>query len=377
MSRRRGGRRDRGREHGLEIGGDDLVEVVRLALVVPDDLAFGPDQLPGARCVVLNADDSRLRVRAPGLESQLAWFGLDEKELLEQRRGCGETIFVLEGDDLVIHDENGRQELLAVDRVPIALGGAARYNVANALAAIAAANALGLDRAAILAGLQQFAASPEDNPGRLNQLEVGGVRLFVDYAHNPHGVEALLRMVDSLAKRRWLVVVGQAGDRDDGSIRELARSVWGHRPDRVIVKELSHYLRGRELGEVPGLIAGELRHLGAQEAQLDFAASEVEATEKALGWAEAGDVVLLLSQEDRAGVLELGRERRTPPPLSQVASNQGQVLACELLAPRVVAAGGSLDHRPDGRVGVGGIVAGGSHELGSKVILAEKCAKND
>jgi len=175
---------------------------------------------------------------------------------------------------------------------------------------------LGLDDAAISAGLAALTNSPSGNLGRLNAFEFGGLRLFVDFAHNPHGLTALLEMAQALPAARRLVVIGQAGDRDDHAIRELARTAWLGRPDRVLVKEMPAYLRGRPAGEVTGMLLAELRSLGAREDQLDLAVGELQAARQALAWARDGDLVLLTVHADRDTVLRylqrLGSAQWTP-----------------------------------------------------------------
>jgi len=183
------------------------------------------------------------------------------------------------------------------------VGGAARYNVANALAATLVGSLLGLDDGAIAQGLAALTNTPTGNLGRLNAFEFGGLRLFVDFAHNPHGITALMEMAQALPAVRRLVVIGQAGDRDDHAIRELARTAWLGKPDRVLVKEMPAYLRGRPAGEVTGMMLTELRALGAREDQLDLAVGELQATRQALGWARDGDLVLLTVHADRDTVL--------------------------------------------------------------------------
>ena len=183
------------------------------------------------------------------------------------------------------------------------LGGAARHNVANALAAIAAADLLGLSPEAIGNGLRTFASDPQDNPGRLNEFTVNGARVLVDFAHNPDGVAALCAMAVALPARRRLILLGQAGDRDEASIREMARIVWEAHPDHIIIKELPGHLRGREVGEVPALIEDELRRVGAGPGSFSHAEDEPAAVEQALRWAQPGDLVLLLTHEERSAVL--------------------------------------------------------------------------
>ena len=57
--------------------------------------------------------------------------------------------------------------------VPATIGGLARHNIANALAAAAAARALGATLAQVRDGLRTFNPSPEQAPGRLNLYRVG------------------------------------------------------------------------------------------------------------------------------------------------------------------------------------------------------------
>jgi cyanophycin synthetase len=207
-----------------------------------------------------------------------------------------------------------REVVAAVGDVPIAFGGAARYNVANALAAIGLGAALGLSGEAMAAGLAALRNEQgTDNPGRGFLCEVDGFRVLVDYAHNPHGLTALVAFAGTVPARRRLLLLGQAGDRDDRAIRDLARTAWQLRPDRVILKELPTMLRGRLPGEVPAILEDELLRLGARRDQLGHAATELEAVRQALDWASPGDLLVLLvhtQREEAMALLDRWRGRR-------------------------------------------------------------------
>ncbi|MGK0522098.1 MAG: cyanophycin synthetase, partial [Planctomycetota bacterium] len=192
-----------------------------------------------------------------------------------------------------------------VQDVPATFGGTARFNVHNALAAIAAATALGIDPAAITAGLQSFVSSPEDNPGRGNRFDIGGVQVIVDFAHNAHSVSALADMVTTLPSSRRLVLLGQAGDRSDESVRDLVRATLQFRPDLIIVKRMRELLRGRDENAMVDLIEAELLALGTPSDAIMRSNSELEAVHAALAWARPGDLLLLLSHSQRADVLAL------------------------------------------------------------------------
>ena len=130
-------------------------------------------------------------------------------------------------------------------------------------------------------------------------FELDGIRVILDYAHNPAGLEQLGAFVDQLASdsavrerpgeaaRAANLVVGvvaTAGDRRDEDMRELGHVAARHF-DEVIVRE-DRNLRGREPGETAGHIAEGVREAmrdgpsraGTVEVILD----EMEAARKAL-----------------------------------------------------------------------------------------------
>ena len=136
-------------------------------------------------------------------------------------------------------------------------------------------------------------------------MELGGVQLIIDYAHNPHGLAALAELMLALPARRRLVLLGQAGDRPDEAIRALARAALEVRPDRVVLKEMERYLRGRVPGEIPALMEDELVRHGMAPEAIRRPGGEVAAVRDALAWARPGDVLLLTVHEDRPLVLAL------------------------------------------------------------------------
>lgn len=298
-------------DHLGEFGIGDLAALAEAKLVVTR--VIGPEGR-----VVLNADDPELAERGsrPGaFQAPVVWFTLDEANpLVQSHLESGGEAWLIQDGGLVHARGTHRAPLLPIADIPLALGGAARFNVANALAAAALADAIGLPAAAIAAGLRRVHPTPDDNPGRTNLLEREGVHILLDYAHNPHGLSALLELAATLPAERRLIILGHAGDREDEAIRDVARTAWTFRPDRVIVKELPSMLRGRAPGEVPALFLDELRRLGAPEDALVETPDEPTAVREALAWARPGDLLVLLVHTDRQAVLELlGRDRDVSP----------------------------------------------------------------
>lgn len=288
-------------DHLGELGVHDLASLAAAKLVVTRAVSMGGT-------VVLNADDPELVRASRALLAPVSWFSLDpENPVLRTQLGVGGPAAFLSGDELALVTVGERRTVARVGEIPAAYGGAARHNVANALAAIALAGTLHLPLEDMAAGLRAFASSPEDNPGRANLFERDGVRILVDYAHNPHGVEALLPLAATLPAERRLLLIGQAGDRDDDALRDLARAAWPFRPDFVVVKELPEMLRGRQPGEVPAVLVDEFRKLGMAPEAIVRTDSELEGVKQALAWARAGDLLLLLVHTEREAVMEMLR----------------------------------------------------------------------
>ena len=258
--------------------------------------------------VVLDADDARLLERGRHLAPPVLWCTLDPAHAdVRAHRAQGGDAAWLEDGALWLAAAGRVTRVAEVREVPIAFAGAARYNLRNALAAIGAASALGLPVAAMRDGLRAFAPTPEANPGRANVWRFGSCSAIVDFAHNPHGLQALAETAAVIPATRRGIVLGQAGDRDDASIRALARGAFAMHPDRVFLKDMEIYWRGRGAGEVPALLAAEFLAAGAPPAALEMHGDELSAIRAALRWAREGDLLLLTTHADRDAVFALMR----------------------------------------------------------------------
>jgi UDP-N-acetylmuramyl tripeptide synthase len=270
--------------------------------------------------LVLNADDSQLREQADGLVRRfgrsppLGWFavGPDQDTLHEYRLRGASTCGVHAGRLRLSHG-GANHDLGPISAMPLAMGGIAAYNVANMAGAALAAAALGISPKTIAAVLAAFGSRLEDNPGRLMRFEVDGVKVLVDYAHNPDGLRGFLKVADHLrgGTGRLGLLLGHAGNRKDADIEELARAAAEFQPDLVVVKEDEEHLRGRAPGEIPRIIRAELRRLGFPDSALPVANSEIDAARCALAWARSGDVLALPvhSPSARAAVVAMLEQR--------------------------------------------------------------------
>ena len=303
-------------DHFGEYGIDDLAGLADAKLSVA--AVVGREGL-----LVLNADDPVLRAKAArlperlGFQPRIGWFALDaEAPLLRSQRSSGRPACGVREGHLVLDHDGAVHDLGAVAGMPLAIGGLARYNVANLAASALAATALGMAPAAIASVFAKFGAALADNPGRMMQFQLGEVRVLLDYAHNPDGLKAFLAVAKGLRGRegRLAVLLGHAGNRRDEDLREVARVVASHAPELVVIKEIPTHLRGRAPGEIPRLLRAALLEAGLDESAIAMRDGEIEAARCALDWARAGDVLGLLvhGTESRAQLLDLLEQRQQP-----------------------------------------------------------------
>jgi cyanophycin synthetase len=245
---------------------------------------------------ILNAEDGMTPIMREYADCRLAYFSLDPNNVTFRNHvstnGLGAT---LENGWLMLY-ENGLRVPLCEDRqVPISFGGKARFNIANALSAVLAAFATQIHITDIISGLQSFFQSATTTPGRLNFVDFDGFRVMIDYAHNPHGLAAMSELARSLKRTRLVCVLGLPGDRRDEDIREAARIV-GSNFDRVILRD-DFDLRGRQPGEVAGVLREGLIAGGLDEEKISHRHAELDAIGLAVAEAAPGDLIVYIADK--------------------------------------------------------------------------------
>ncbi len=200
--------------------------------------------------------------------------------------GRGEAAAVRAVD--IVADAAGLRFVIAAEgrRLPIAsplLGG---HNVANILAAAAAARALNLSWDAVQTGVAACALVP----GRFERVgSATGPLVLVDFAHTPEAVENALRVARSLCAGRLAVVLGCGGDRDRGK-RPLMGAAAARLADRVYLT--SDNPRSEEPSAILEQITAGARASGGAAA-LQVIVDRRAAIRAAIRESDAGDLVLI------------------------------------------------------------------------------------
>ncbi len=311
------------------------------------------EAVPRSGSAVLNADDPLVARMARESRGQVIYFsmatekgqeGYDRVDGHVGRGGAALCLQETEDGELIVLRHGSRvMPLLHTHLLPATFGGRARMNVANALAAGAAAWAVGAHLHDIRQGLRTFTTSFYQAPGRLNLVDLNGFQVIIDYCHNVDGMRRLAEFVDlSMAgdgpvvgKRRVsrapkravgasagarvvparsdgngsrpprsgraIGVIGVPGDRRDEDQRAYGAIAAGAF-DMIYVREDAN-LRGRQPGETAAnVIAGveDARKAGARCAAAEPILNELEAAKAGMRQAKPGDLVVVCADDAAA-----------------------------------------------------------------------------
>jgi UDP-N-acetylmuramoyl-L-alanyl-D-glutamate--2,6-diaminopimelate ligase len=214
----------------------------------------------------------------------------------------------VEGCRFVLRTPAGRREVM------LPMGG--RFNVANALGALASVHALRGNIDTLIAALERGVRVP----GRFEPVQAGQeFAVIVDYAHTPDSLENVLRAARDIARGRIICVFGAGGDRDRGK-RPLMGEIAARLADVTIVTS------DNPRSEAPEAIVAEIVATIGDRPALQIELDRRMAIERAIALAEADDVVVIAGKGHEQGQ-EFEDGRKLPFDDSTVAR---QVLSAQI-----------------------------------------------
>ncbi|MEA2140506.1 MAG: UDP-N-acetylmuramoyl-L-alanyl-D-glutamate--2,6-diaminopimelate ligase [Solirubrobacteraceae bacterium] len=180
-----------------------------------------------------------------------------------------------------------------------------RFNVANALGALAAAHALGGELERLLGALERGVRVP----GRFEPVEEGqDFAVLVDYAHTPDSLENVLGAARALVDGgRVLCVFGAGGDRDRGK-RPLMGEIAARLADVTFVT--SDNPRSEDPEQIIAEIMAGVARVPAQPLVRSVSDRAI-AIDEAIGAARAGDVLVIAGKGHEQGQ-EFAGGRKVP-----------------------------------------------------------------
>jgi cyanophycin synthetase len=271
-------------------GINTLAELAQVKAVVPQSALRD-----GAS--VLNADNEWTVQMARSARGEIIFFSMDEENpvIQEHIREKGKAVILRQtryGEMLTIVENRRETSLVLASQIPATFDGRARVNIANALAATAAAVADDVQLDHIRQAMRTFSSSFFQTPGRFNMLDLDGQQVVIDYCHNVAGLEAIGDFVSRLNANRSVGVISMPGDRSDEDMEtfgRLAAKVF----DRIIIREDDNR-RGRADGEIAERLRDAAIAGGFDAGDLEIVLDEMDAVRRAVDTSDRSDLLVLL-----------------------------------------------------------------------------------
>ncbi len=246
-----------------------------------------------AKTIVANADDKNANYYLNFPATEKYTFGLN---LANQPNILGENI---------VSDQNGTGFTVGQNKFRLNIIG--RFNVYNALAAIAVGRSQKISDAKIAEGL----ASVKLVEGRMELVDAGqDFKVIVDYAHEPMSLTELFQSLRHIipAGRKIISVVGSDGGGRDKGKRETMGEVAGRLTDFVVITDVNCY--DEDPAQIAGMLAVGARKAGKQDnTDLFVIIDRREAIAKAVSLASAGDVVVITAKGTEPYMAVVGGKR--------------------------------------------------------------------
>ncbi|WP_438005430.1 cyanophycin synthetase [Sorangium sp. So ce321] len=285
-----------GPDHLGQDGIESVEDLLWIKMVVAERVREGGT-------VVLNAEDPLLAAvpqhrRMAKLSRNIVFFALDPSSpVLQAHVAQGGTGYTLKDGAIVELQGAAERHVVEAAEIPATFAGAALFQVANAMAAIAACRAQGVPVEVIQRALRTFDACGK-NRGRVNLYQLEDSYVLIDYGHNPGAFRATCALAAQWEGRRITAIVSLPGDRSSALLEECACEIAEGGFHRIIVKDDGDR-RGRAPGEVPALVQRVVAEVKPGQ-PCQVIPDEHEAVEHALATAEPGEVIVLFTEEARS-----------------------------------------------------------------------------
>lgn len=252
-----------------------------------------PETVLPSGYAILNADDDLVYEMRRNIECNLALFSMDENnpriKALQKRGGI---TAIYENGYVTLCRGQWKMRVMRAENIPLTHGGKAEFMIQNILPAILAANIQGISIEDTKVALETFIPSPTQTPGRLNVFKFNHFTILLDYAHNPAGMRALKKFVDSFEATVKVGIIAGIGDRreeDNNAIGQVAAEMF----DEIIIRQ-DKRLRGKTEEELIKMLHDGIK-MQNPNMKTTIIPSEREAIIYAVDNAKEGSLIVLSS----------------------------------------------------------------------------------
>jgi UDP-N-acetylmuramyl tripeptide synthase len=218
--------------------------------------------------------------------------GTDElRSQTSKEQLCFCVLEFVDGHEWVVIYDQVPLPVIPVASMPATFGGLARFNISNAMHAIAACYLAGTCLKDIKAGMESFSMSFDNTPGRLNFYEGHPFRVLLDFAHNTDGMRQLSEFVERIeVSGRKILMLQARGDIEDKYAKGIA-AVAARHFDHFVCRPHPLY-PAVDKHKVPGLLKASLLNVGVCEHQITTSTDPVLALDTMLNMGVEGDLLV-------------------------------------------------------------------------------------
>ncbi len=210
--------------------------------------------------VILNGDDAHVRAMAARSRARAIYF------VLESDPAPFENVFFLDQNCICKKMGGKTEKIIPIDQLPITSGGIQRYNIANAMAVLAAMEGmksfLPVSDTTVRATLKEFGNDPFDNLERFHLVSYAGETCVLLFAKNPASLSHEMDLIRTIREEgMFQSVVGilsAPGNRHEKYFKELSQLAAPLCDAFFVRPPAPHYLRGRDGREIVRLLSSAL-----------------------------------------------------------------------------------------------------------------------
>ena len=257
---------------------------------------------------VLNADDDHVYSMLDNIPCQAALFSMipTNPRILEHCRKGGIAAVYEEGK-IILRKGDWPIPVEKVINIPLTYSGKAAFQIQNVLAASLAAFVQDVNVEEIRIALQTFVPTPAQLPGRMNVFAFEKYKVIIDYAHNPAGMEAMGKFIESLGAAYTAATIAGTGDRRDQDLKDYSRMAAEYFDELIIWKD-EEYARGRDSSEVMNLILEGAQSIPGKT-RIHVIQDEDEAVDHALEKARPNSVICIFTGRIEAMTSKINRHK--------------------------------------------------------------------
>ncbi len=240
--------------------------------------------------IVANADDYYVMDAVADVDATviLVAQSQDSPALRRHLNEGGSAVWVRSGA-ILVGNADYRSRVCRVSEIPLTVGGAASFNITNALVAVALAQSIGLDLPSIADALRGFRSTWENLPGSFNVYEGEQFRAVVDQLGPAWVLRPVLKAINPRLRRRQITVVGDLRWVAPEDVQEVGRLLGRYHGAIVLHSEqdeelVERFRRGLAANEYPPLFI--------------YMPTERRAINRALKTLKPDDVLLILTSGD-------------------------------------------------------------------------------